>query len=43
MVERLAGRQAGMVFVADDLGAWLTGVLADAGSKKPTTLMLGTD
>jgi hypothetical protein len=33
----------GMVLVADDLGAWLTGLLADAGRKKLTTLVLGTD
>jgi hypothetical protein len=32
-----------MVFVADDLGAWLTGLLADAGRRKLTTLVLGTD
>jgi len=32
-----------MVFVADDLGAWLVGLLADAGRKKLTTLVLGTD
>ena len=32
-----------MVFVADDLAAWLIGVLADAGRKKLTTLVLGTD
>jgi hypothetical protein len=32
-----------MVFVADDLGAWLVGVLADAGSKKLLALVLGTD
>ena len=32
-----------MVFVADGLGAWLTGQLADAGRKKLTTLVLGTD
>ncbi len=32
-----------MVFVADDLAAWLTGVLADAGRKKLTALLLGTD
>ena len=32
-----------MVFVADDLGAWLVGVLADAGRKKLTTLVLGSD
>jgi len=29
---------AGVVFVADDLGAWLVGLLADAGRKKLTTL-----
>ena len=32
-----------MVFVADDLGAWLVGLLADAGRKKLTSLVLGTD
>lgn len=32
-----------MVFVADDLAAWLTGVLADAGRKKLTALVLGTE
>ena len=32
-----------MVFVADALGAWLVGQLADAGRKKLTTLVLGTD
>ena len=32
-----------MVFVADDLGAWLTGLLADAGRRKLTTVVLGTD
>ena len=32
-----------MVFVADDLGAWLVFVLAEAGRKKPTTLVLGSD
>ena len=32
-----------MVFVADDLGAWLVGLLADASRKKLTTLVLGTD
>ena len=30
-----------MVFVVDDLAAWLVGLLADAGRKKLTTLMLG--
>ena len=34
---------AGVVFVADDLGAWLVGLLADAGRKKLTALVLGTD
>jgi Tetratricopeptide repeat len=32
-----------VVFVADDLGAWLVGLLADAGRKKLTTLVLGSD
>ena len=32
-----------MVFVADDLMAWLMGRLADAGFKKLTTLVLGTE
>lgn len=32
-----------MVFVADDLAAWLTGLLADAGRKKLTALVLGTE
>ena len=32
-----------MVFVADDLVAWLIGRLADAGFKKLTTLVLGTE
>ncbi|MGD0066746.1 MAG: hypothetical protein ABSB76_25275 [Streptosporangiaceae bacterium] len=32
-----------MAFVADDLGAWLVGLLADAGRKKLTSLVLGTD
>lgn len=30
-------------WVADDLGAWLVGLLADAGRKKLTTLILGTE
>jgi hypothetical protein len=34
---------AGVVFVADDLGAWLVGLLADAGRKKLTDLMLGSE
>ena len=32
-----------MVFVADDLGAWLVGLLADASRKKLTMLVLGSD
>jgi TPR repeat protein len=32
-----------MVFVADDLGAWLIGLLADAGRRKLTVLVLGSD
>ena len=32
-----------MVFVADDLGAWLVGLLADAARKKLTVLVLGSD
>jgi tetratricopeptide (TPR) repeat protein len=32
-----------VVFVADDLAAWLIGLVADAGRKKLTTLVLGTD
>jgi hypothetical protein len=32
-----------VVFVVDDLGAWLVGLLADAGLKKLTTLVLGSD
>ena len=31
------------MFVADDLGAWLVGLLADAGRKKLTALVLGSD
>lgn len=34
---------AGVVFVADDLGAWLIEVLADSGRRKLTGLILGTD
>jgi hypothetical protein len=30
-----------VVFVVDDLAAWLVGLLADAGRKKLTTLVLG--
>ena len=32
-----------MVFVADDLGAWLIFILAEAGRKKLTALVLGDD
>jgi len=32
-----------VVFVADDFGAWLVGLLADAGRKKLTVLVLGSD
>ena len=32
-----------MVFVADDLGAWLVGALAEAGRRRLTTLVLGSD
>jgi Tetratricopeptide repeat len=32
-----------VVFVADDLGAWLVGLLADASLKKLITLVLGSD
>jgi tetratricopeptide (TPR) repeat protein len=32
-----------VVFVADDLGAWLVGLLADAGRRKLTVLVLGSE
>ena len=32
-----------MVFVADALGVWLVGLLADTSRRKLTTLVLGTD
>ena len=32
-----------MVFVADALGGWLVGLLADAGRKKLTELVLGSE
>ena len=32
-----------MVFVADDLAGWLIGALADAGRKKLTAIVVGTD
>jgi hypothetical protein len=34
---------AGVVFVADALGGWLVGQLADAGRKKLTRLVLGSE
>src|ERR1039457_2728154 len=34
---------AGVVLIADDLGAWLVGLVADAGRKKLTALVLGSD
>lgn len=34
---------AGVVFAADDLGAWLVGLLADAGRKKLITVVLGSE
>lgn len=34
---------AGMVFVADDLAAWLVGLLADAARRRLTTLVLGSN
>jgi tetratricopeptide (TPR) repeat protein len=41
---RLAGWEtAGVPFLADDLGAWLVAVLADAGRRKLTGLVLGSD
>ena len=33
----------GVVFVADDLGAWLVGLLAEAGRRRLTTLVVGSD
>lgn len=32
-----------VVFIADDLGAWLIGLLADTGRKNLTALVLGTE
>jgi hypothetical protein len=40
---RFTGRDAGIVFVADDLGAWLIGLLADRGRRRLTTVVLGSD
>jgi hypothetical protein len=42
-VDRGTGKIAGVVFVADDLGAWLVGLLADAFLKKLITRVLGSD
>ena len=39
----VAGTLAGVVFVADALGGWLVGQLADAGRKKLTELVLGSE
>jgi hypothetical protein len=39
----LAERHAGMVFVADDLAAWLIFILADAGRKKLIKFVLGAN
>ena len=36
-------RWGGMVFVADDLAAWLVGLLADAGRRRLIVWVLGTD
>jgi NACHT domain len=43
VARRLAERHTGIVFVADDLAAWLISLLADAGRKKLTALILGDD
>jgi hypothetical protein len=32
-----------VVFVADDLASWLVGLIADAGRKRLTTALFGTD
>ena len=37
------GKTAGVVFVADDLAAWLVGLLADVGRRRLTRLVLGSD
>ena len=42
-MRRGTGKIAGVVFVVDDLGAWLIGLLANASLKKLTTLVLGSD
>jgi hypothetical protein len=38
-----ARETAGVVFVADDLGAWLVGLLADASRRKLTEMVLGSE
>ena len=43
LADRLLARHAVMVFVADDLVAWLVFILAEAGRKKLTALVLGDD
>lgn len=42
-LDALAWETGTIVFVADDLGAWLTGLLADASRRKLITLVLGTE
>ena len=37
------GDTAAVAFVVDDLGGWLVGLLADAGRKKLTALVLGSE
>jgi tetratricopeptide (TPR) repeat protein len=42
--DRLNGKDNGdVVFVADDLAAWLIGLLADRGRRRMTTILLGTE
>jgi hypothetical protein len=38
-----AWEAAVVVFAADDFGAWLVGLLADAGRRRLTTWVLGTE
>jgi Tetratricopeptide repeat len=40
---RLMKRHAGIVFVVDDLGGWLVGLVADAAAKRLVTLVFGSD
>ena len=37
------GKTAGVVFAADALGGWLVGQVAEAGRKRLTTLVLGSE